>query len=462
MKLFEKSKPVVHETGSALSLMVACLVFLFPTLAVAWGANSLGPDNTHKRIVRQAADLLEANIDRYVELQDASDILQRHLAQLEKGGVAPDSTKETPYYLGADLLCQRIKKSCRIQNLHSDHFYDPDTHEGLRLSSVVAYQSNVLLGPLGDLPPEHAESQARRYIGIALAKWKDGTRAEREGRPLEADALWAEAVYWLGYASHYFSDLSESHHAANYPWMPLNMSHSEFEILVDARLGEILPEEEIGPNDWDYTQTSQYPSLTTLVTGYANDSATLAKSLLRDCTHGAFQLLPKAWKKAASITARSAVERLSLLYFRFLVETTRDTASLDELEVIGPFNVEIEMGKGFTPRPKEPHPSEAIALAIDFIDGQSKTWTLDTSNFYRWYAFNSDVESSYFMNWTDELPHLSEVAAVRLVRGEGQSTDPWEVEHLSLYIHGIRVLDVDGTMPLHSGGEISLPVPEGF
>lgn len=458
-----KPKQFSSKPLSRIGLFLAALCVLsFPASTFAWGSSETLPDNTHRRIVRQAADLLDENIDRYGDLQAANDILQWHMDQLEEGGVAPDYNQDTPYYIGADLLCQRFGRDCRAGNLYSDHFYDGDSHEGLRLSSVMIYNSNFLAGPLGDLPPENAESQTRRYVGIALATWKDAVREQKMGNTEKADALFGEAVYWLGYASHYFSDLMEPHHAANYPWGPLNRSHSEFEHLVDEQLDEFLPEGEIRPNTWNYGETNQYASITILVTDYANTYSKKAKSYLKDCIHGYFRGFPRNWKNAAGIMTRASRDVLSLLYYRFLTEVTEFDNALDESVPVGEFNLEIEMGDGFTPIPKKRNPGEEISFRIDFSNGQSKTWPLDTRNFFRWYSFNTDSNSSYFLDWTENLPLPSEVKSVRLVRGQNAGDKPWEVEHLSLFIHGIRVLDENETSLLVSGGEILFPVDGGL
>jgi phospholipase C/alpha-toxin len=457
-RFFQPSQMPVGSSTLAILLSMA----LLPSISLAWGADETMPDNTHRRLSRQAAQLLDENIDRHVELQGASQILQRHMEQLEEGAVAPDYDTQTPYYIGADLVCQRFGQSCRAQNLYNDHFYDADTHEGLRLSSVFIYDSNLFRGPLGDIPPENAESQTRRYLAVAAAKWKDASQAQENADLLEAEALYAEAVYWLGYASHFFSDIFEPHHAGNYPWGPINKSHSEFERLVDLSLDEFLPEEEIAPNDLDYTMAKDPESITAFVTEYANHWSAVAKSQLKHCVRGYFWGFPKQWKSAAQLMARANRDALSLLYFRFLSHVTESLPSLDDFENIGQFNLEIEMGAGFTPNPTEGRPGETVSFSVDFMDGQTKTWVLDTENFYRWYSFNTDAASSFFLDWDHTLPYPSEAVSLRLTRGLGRSSALWEVERLSLYIHGIRVLDVDNTITLAKGEEISIPLPQGL
>lgn len=443
-------------------VLIAVGLLILPKAAYSWGSNEGAGDDTHQRIARQAADLLDENIERYQSLQAANEILQWNMDRLEEGAVAPDFNTDTPYYIGADMLCMRVGRSCRATNLYSDHFYDADSREGLQLSSVLVYNSRLLPGALGDIPPENAESQTRRYIGIALATWQDAVREQQAGNTEKADSLFGEAVFWLGNASHYFSDIFEPHHAANYPWGPVNHSHSEFEELVDQYLDDFLPEGEVRPNGRNYRVTEDYPSITTLVTHYANQYATQAKSYLKDCIHGYFRGFPKAWKNAAAVMTRANRDVLSLLYFRFLSEVTGQSKQLDETNSVGQFNVEIQMGDGFIPKPRERHPSETISLRIDFIDGDSKTYVLDTNNFFRWYSFNTDATSSYFLEWDDEMPSPAEVERVTLLRDFDRSTTPWQLESLSIYIHGKRVLNAVGTMPLESGGEIVLPVDEGF
>lgn len=420
-------------------------------------------ESTHRRVVRQAAELLAVNLDKNSYLQDAAKILEQNMDELLEGSVAADFNPNTPYYMGADMLCKRFRGNCRVSGLFNDHFYDGDSHEGLNLCSVIKYESDIFKGPVGDTPPEHAESQTRRYAGIALATWKDAVLEKEIGNDEEADDLFAEAVYWLGYASHYLSDIFEPHHAANYPLGPLNHSHSEFEALVDKDLDEFLPEDEVTLRDMDYNSTFEYVTLSELITDQANTYASVAKSYLNDCVRKYFRRFPKSWRKAAAEMTRSNRDVLSRLYYRFLQEATLEDSSVDYDSLpVGQFNVEIQMGKGFVPIPRRKHPPEKIRFEIVFRNGQLAIWTLDTSNFYRWYAFNTDAQSSYFLDWGSDLPRPSEVSSIYLTRGAADRGTTWKIENLELFIHGIRVFQIESPMNLEKCGEISIPVENGL
>ena len=119
-------------------LFMLAIIYL-PTMVLGWGSTLDQSDNTHKRIARQAAQLLAVNLEESSLLQEASQILLQHLDDLQEGSEAPDYNDQTPYYIGADMVCKQLGKNCQASGLYNDHFYDGDTHQGLNLSSLFTF-----------------------------------------------------------------------------------------------------------------------------------------------------------------------------------------------------------------------------------------------------------------------------------------------------------------------------------
>ncbi|MCU0694669.1 MAG: zinc dependent phospholipase C family protein [Polyangiaceae bacterium] len=426
---------------------------------MAWSSKEKQADDTHRRLARLGAELLHENIGRYPKLREASETLQRHMDQLLDGGVTPDHTRDTPYYFGVDLFCKQHNWDCPVQQLFNDHFYDADTGQGLSLSTVWSFKRDVLLGPLGDVPPENAESQSRRFVGIALATWRDAEQARRAGNEAEAERSFADAAFQLGYASHYLADLFVPHHASNYPIRPLNYSHSQFEQLANENLDALLPNDEEREVP-DYASTEKY-SLPALVTKYAKSYSKLAKGYLDDCVHVTFRPMPESWRSAAQDMLRKNRDVLSLVYYRFLREAVSGPPSGAYAHLpVGQFNVEIAMGNGFTPKPRQSRPPEDVKLRVEFKDSSS-SWHLDTQNFYRWYSFGTNAQSSYFLDWPAGLPDPSQVTAICISRGTRAKAELWEINGLDMYIHGIRIASQLAPQKLAAGSQVCVSVETG-
>lgn len=405
-----------------------------------WSTVDKAVDDTHRRLASYGLAILKDDAaNGRLALGDtmnmALGILAKNEPMLRAGALDADLDSTGPYYIGTVLLSATYGlPHVRLQNAFADHFFDINENKGLAVADILGFNKSIDPAWFADRAPDTAESQTRRYMLQAVQSW-------REGR-------FDEAAYRLGYASHFLSDAHQPHHASNYPWSPLNSSHTDFEDAVNDDLDRLLASNPDKPIK--YTDATEHPYVDQFVTELVIEGALLARSRLDDCIHGYFHGLPAGWRHAARATLAANRDALSKLYYRFLLEvagpktTGRATVSPEpntpstQIYPIGKVMLITTMGsEGFAPSGKFSHP-DAATMTFTFKSGEKVDFTLETDNFWRWYAFNPGCVTAWDFTFPADKSHLmpEDVTAVEFSSHPGQN---WSVRSKEIYIHGHRV-----------------------
>ncbi len=220
-------------------------------------------DESHKQAIRNAINILEND-----GLSAHAHVAQTFLPDLERGTVHADRAGEK---LTAEILvevaCIDVDTYSRyICNTASlEHYYNPDTDQGLDLSGYRGYVDFIDdwavwiltltgLAPFVDAdisfrpginfgqPYPSAADRCQEHYATALAIW-------RGEQPSESGYAWADAMFHLGWACHFVADLCVSPHTVSDEFW----GHSNYEDTIDAmQSAPAIHAQTVGPNLADY------------------------------------------------------------------------------------------------------------------------------------------------------------------------------------------------------------------
>lgn len=366
--------------------------------------------NTHKMIAAQALISLINDFD-----VNESDAMKANLAKLDElaqtfkdGSIAPDYGT-----VGVD----------RDYSLYQDHFYDLDSDDNF--TNYFPYSVIKVT--------DTAESQARNYFGQAIAKWCDGN--------------YTDAVYDLGKAVHYMSDINEPHHAANVP-AGINSPHSPFEKLAE-KVKYDYKIETLGctTKGVDYAFGANKEYVTDFVTTLANECGRFAKDMYS--SHAKMSNTTEDWKYAIDNCIKRTQRAIAILIYRFLKEVTEKPVK-SKPQVISKFHAVIN-----TANEKYAGTDDYIYVGMEFNDGRIAEFNCDLLG----NDFEQGYNTSYQFCISDETFDINEVKRVFLRKDNLLLGDDWGVKSLAVYVKGKRIVNKEIGW-LSGNTTYSIPVKE--
>lgn len=348
------------------------------SLVLGWGGEAGGATETsHQELAEQGLLLLCTQLSTADQqnsaLMSALDEMQQHTDDLRRGSIAPDF--EMSRYA-----------------LFQDHFYNP------WLGMNFSYETGSELGVL-DFINNNAENSARQYLGTALYEWRKGNKSS--------------AMYLLGCAVHYFSDMQHPHHAANAlgATREYQTKHSAYESWTDDRIQNYLLD------SMDFTTDNLYFQ-TVLTLPYIADIVRMEVERRGRYAHDYYHRIfdpnnSGTWNQTALYTAANVQESLALLYYRFAHEIAKGESVTTNTTT---FNVRIKTRSGYF---WDTYGTDnTVLFGIEFTDGRWVEHTCDKSNYNDhekgdndWYSFTVEGVNGNMVRrvWLRKVRYAPEV-----------------------------------------------------
>lgn len=376
------------------SIISMCVIF---SVAVSSNSSSYAWDSkeysdglsTHSLIVEQGLNIMKSDLPSDYGSSAFNVTLsefEKHIEKLKEGSVAPDFGEKN--YV-----------------LYQDHFYDPDTR-----TNFTIRKDGIVIGL--DYVYETALSRFQQYYGEALYKWRQGS--------------YSDAVYKLGIAFHYLSDICTPHHSNNYGLGGIDeptTKHSTFETQVEnnkenfriSSLGSFNKYEAI-------LQEQCIPDMIqTIAHDYARQSKPYFGVLLSDYNNN--------FNTVASETMTLAQESAARFIFRFIVDVANATSAS------GNENCSITVRI----RTKDvwlAGTDDYVYFGMELKDGRISEHLLDKSGYN---DFERDDDDSY----TVSLPASSGAEInrvwIRKWKPAASASDGWHIRDIFVSGDGINV-----------------------
>lgn len=374
------------KTKSICLYLIFSVLFIFKanTSVFAWDSNSSDTElDTHKLIVEQGLKCLENDWSSYEskEMTDNLNKLKENLYNLKKGAVGPDWNPNA-------------------YKLYEDHFFDPDTG------------GNFTNGYISDT----ADSQTRRFVSEAITKWKNG---DIQG-----------ASYTLGYALHYFSDISEPHHASNWIGGP-GTSHTGFEKYVEKnKLKYAITATDSTTDSPQYRALNASPFIIDFLCKTDYMYARAAKDLVNKAS---MQSSWEDWNSVATIAMKNGQTGVAHVLYRFLTEVTNPAIVNNTNEPIGNFHVVIH-----TADCDYAGTNDYVYFGMELENGKQVEFSCDLAGD----DFTTNSTNGYEFNITDPSFEAAKVRKVWLRKARFLGDD-WKMGSVSIYMKGTNVLNQD-------------------
>lgn len=342
--------------------LLTALLLVNSSCLFGWGGKHSPVRGAHPFIVEQAVEILRNDLaaGESRELLEVFESLALHVNDLRDGSIAPD-------YQNDPAVGFRYWHRGRSNfDLFQDHFYDPTVWANF---TILTEGTATLLHFVN----ETAELRVRENISRALYLWRRGNRSE--------------AVFYLGVGLHYFSDLSQPHHAANKIGGPLDeqlTKHSAFERYVDGIINERrAPNYErfllATAGGASYRESLSYNYLADFLRNHSHQAALVAnKSYHQELAPFLEPDNNAKWTEVAIKNLHQVQAGAAVVIYRFLREAVKENTLITE-----PVNLSVRVktreeswfwtyGYGT---------DDDVYFGVELKDGRSKEWRLGYANY---------------------------------------------------------------------------------
>lgn len=266
-----------------MTLILVMVILVAPLQAFAWesaGSNPATGSSTHVFVVDKAIQILAGDLGTSITSDPAYQAIISRMTKLRDGAVAPDNL--TNVALGG----------LTENDWWSSHFYDPDTGR--------CYSSST--------PYINAEYQTERFFIMALADYKNGKLDD--------------AVYKLGYASHFLADLCQPNHAANNTVLDAPYNHGDFETYIQSihqNFGINTIAENGKTASAIYQEVAAFSNTSAFIKNRANYYGKISKNLFYSNLNPGNN---STWYSAGAVAIPNTQKALAQMYYRFIYETS--------------------------------------------------------------------------------------------------------------------------------------------
>lgn len=376
---------------SLLVVLVLTFMAVAPVNVMAW--ESSGATNpTHSFLVEKAVQILENDLGTTITSDPNFGKLKSYLYKLKEGSLAPDNL--------SNVALGGLSEG----DWWSSHFYDPDIN--------ATYSSST--------PGIHAEYQTRRFINMAVTEWKNGN--------------YSQAVYLLGYASHFFADLCNPHHASNKTVFDSPYNHGDFESYVQERQNNYVITTAVeGSNTVSSTYSSTVNNFNTMNAFVTDLSKRYGKVAKNNYYAYANTTNTATWNSAAITTVANSQRGLALIYYRFLQELnlvkklTVTVKTADVLWAGTDDNIYFGMTTDYGAAREF-----LLDKKSDMLDGAYK---INTVNDFE--QGNTDFYNIYFY---DKSFDLSRVNKLTIRKGIYILSDDWKADYVDISLNNTPVM----------------------